>query len=220
MVSGRRRTLLSRGGGRRLRRVVRRTKAGRVRIFGGVMLARPTTFRAPMTEQTSGSSTAGAIKCDIRVAAGLIALSFLVAPDCASGQSLGPQNPENLRTLPIPPSAPPAAPRAQQPSAVQQPAQAADDSSVAFRIRSLYPKIVRLQFYSQDRKRVWPSADDVHALKDDDFHTFELSCKKGETICYGAWSGTTYWGTGKDDRHGCRSCCKECGAGTLSTTFE
>ncbi|MBF0344046.1 MAG: hypothetical protein HQL06_07430 [Nitrospirae bacterium] len=64
----------------------------------------------------------------------------------------------------------------------------------------------------------WPDwrHDDTHSLYDGQKWTFNIECKKGENICYGAWSQDGgVWGVGKGDR-GCAKCCFTCGSGKVS----
>ncbi|MBF0344045.1 MAG: hypothetical protein HQL06_07425 [Nitrospirae bacterium] len=64
----------------------------------------------------------------------------------------------------------------------------------------------------------WPDwrHDDTHSLYNGQKWTFNIECKKGENICYGAWSQDgRVWGVGKGDR-GCAKCCFTCGSGKVS----
>ncbi|MBF0344044.1 MAG: hypothetical protein HQL06_07420 [Nitrospirae bacterium] len=64
----------------------------------------------------------------------------------------------------------------------------------------------------------WPDwrHDDTHSLYNGQKWTFNIQCKKGENICYGAWSQDgRVWGVGKGDR-GCAKCCFTCGSGKVS----
>lgn len=75
---------------------------------------------------------------------------------------------------------------------------------------------IELQLYSQDRRWVWPSANRVYLFPNGKRYTIDISCKKNEKICYGAWLASdtrTYWGVGYRDRHGCSGCCYICGRG-------
>ena len=91
---------------------------------------------------------------------------------------------------------------------------------LVWRIKSEHPNQVSVEFYSQDRKHVWPGDGDVYVIKDWDTHTYSLSCNYGETICFGAWirnDSSTYWGAGYDGAEGCESCCFVCGYGETKT---
>jgi hypothetical protein len=49
------------------------------------------------------------------------------------------------------------------------------------------------EFYSQDRSAAWPGRNKQYILKSDG--TYDLDCRPGEKICYGAWRDhqTIYW---------------------------
>jgi len=89
--------------------------------------------------------------------------------------------------------------------------------SLTWKIQSFDQKIVDVQFYSTNRKHVWPSNNTVYTIKDYGVHTYKLSCIENEKICYGAWvrgKASSYWGKGKDGRQGCNDCCYTCNGGT------
>ncbi len=91
------------------------------------------------------------------------------------------------------------------------------NDSITFRIQSNYKYKVQVAFYSQDRDYSWPGGDQAYNLNDSDVHSFPLTCRRGETICYGAWvtgDDDQYWGVGMDDAHTCSDCCYECGDGS------
>ena len=88
--------------------------------------------------------------------------------------------------------------------------------SLLFSVRSDYPYIVHIAFYSDDRSWEWPGGDQVYVLDDSRVHDFSLNCNSGEKICYGAWpKGTrkSYWGVGPDRNHYCQNCCYICNGG-------
>jgi hypothetical protein len=94
-----------------------------------------------------------------------------------------------------------------------------DTTTETWLIQSKYPFQVQLEFYSQDRKAAWPGAGRAHRLYDSKQLTFSLKCRRGETICYGAWevaaggkTGSRHWGVGQHNRHKCADCCWTCGA--------
>ena len=96
----------------------------------------------------------------------------------------------------------------------------ASAAELVWRIQSEHPNHVSLEFYSQDRNHVWPGGGEVYVIKDWDTHTYSLTCKDGEKICYGAWvrnETNTYWGKGVDGAEACETCCAVCGRGELST---
>jgi hypothetical protein len=68
-----------------------------------------------------------------------------------------------------------------------------------------------LQFFSKTRRgHVWPSPGQQYNLSGDG--TYELTCKRGEKICFGAWRDyqDLYWGVGRGE-NGCNNCCITCG---------
>ena len=93
-------------------------------------------------------------------------------------------------------------------------------AELVWRIQSEHPNHVSLEFYSQDRSRVWPGGGKVYIIEDWDTHSYSLTCNDGENICYGAWVGndtSTYWGMGYDGAEACRTCCAVCGHGDVKT---
>lgn len=92
------------------------------------------------------------------------------------------------------------------------------DDQVTFEIKVEYPYEVQVEFYSQDRNVAWPGGDEAYVVADYDTHEYTLQCNSGEKICYGGWpaDGSTYWGSGTDDRHGCRHCCAICDGRSVS----
>lgn len=88
--------------------------------------------------------------------------------------------------------------------------------TLTWTIRSEHPKVISLEFYSQSRKAAWPGDNEVYVIKDYDDHTYNLSCRSGESICYGAWVRNrkrTYWGVGANNRNRCKTCCYTCNGG-------
>lgn len=92
---------------------------------------------------------------------------------------------------------------------------------LVWKVRSTYPYIVYLEFYSQDRNAVWPGAGEVYFFDHSDWQTFRLSCNHGELICYGAWtkSREAQWGVGEADSMNCSDCCAVCGGAARQTTL-
>ena len=82
-------------------------------------------------------------------------------------------------------------------------------------MRNLDRYIVHVKLHSKQRGGwQWPNTKEVFTLKDSQFHTMRVTCNPGEKICYGAArSGNyaKYWGVGIHGKHGCKSCCMECG---------
>ena len=100
---------------------------------------------------------------------------------------------------------------------------AADEQIVSVKSNAEYK--VHLKFFSQDYNRTWPGPDSstVWVLADYARHTYNLSCRTGEKICYGAWVAgdrSEYWGVGASNRNSCTSCCFTCGNGDVSYTLE
>ena len=58
---------------------------------------------------------------------------------------------------------------------------------------------------------VWPGSGKNYVLSSSE--TYNLGCKSGDKVCYGAWRDhqTIYWGVGRDGREGCENCCMSCG---------
>jgi len=66
--------------------------------------------------------------------------------------------------------------------------QAQGSNAITFRVKSLHPNIVDLEFYSQSRRgHVWPGGGQVYTLRDSQSHHHDLACNAGEKVCYGAW---------------------------------
>jgi hypothetical protein len=90
------------------------------------------------------------------------------------------------------------------------------NNTLRWNIQNRSGRRVELQLYSQNRNWVWPSANRVYVLPNSKKSTINISCRKNEKICYGAWvAGNTrsYWGVGYDGRRDCRGCCYICGRG-------
>ena len=88
--------------------------------------------------------------------------------------------------------------------------------TLTWRVKSEYPYVVSLEFYSSSRNHAWPGNGKVWILDDSEIHTYNLRCYSGEKICYGAWpkgDSSLYWGVGQNNRHGCSSCCYTCEGG-------
>jgi len=86
-------------------------------------------------------------------------------------------------------------------------------------IMSTYPYKVQIEFYSMDRRGLsWPGRGRAFTLYDSKMHKFDLECRFGEKICWGAWdvtnrgtTGSKYWGVGENNQHSCTACCWTCG---------
>ena len=98
----------------------------------------------------------------------------------------------------------------------------ADD--VTIHVKSSYPYIVYLEFYSTIRNAAWPGGTLAYKLDDYETKRVTLSCRSGEKICYGAWTSDrrTTWGVGRGGGGTCRgirACCFTCGEGDVSFTL-
>lgn len=88
--------------------------------------------------------------------------------------------------------------------------------SLEWRFKSEHPNVVSVELYSQDRSHIWPGGDEVYTLNDYSTRSINLSCRRGETICYGAWvrnTASSTWGAGRGGKGACRSCCFTCEGG-------
>ena len=95
-------------------------------------------------------------------------------------------------------------------------APAASADSLQWHFRSEYSGSVDLEFFAADRNNVWPGDNKVYVIDDGKVHHYNLSCNKGEKICYGAWAhedANSYWGSGYGGEESCETCCYTCGAG-------
>src|ERR1700754_1686214 len=85
------------------------------------------------------------------------------------------------------------------------PAATAQAGSITFWFVSNYPEPVSLEFSSADEPdRFWPGYGQSYPLNDYDQHSFQLTCRTGERVCWGAWvpNGGVRWGRGyRADRH-------------------
>jgi hypothetical protein len=94
--------------------------------------------------------------------------------------------------------------------------------TLTLRVQSKHPNVVDVEFYSRTRNLVWPGNKQVYSIKDDDRHSYKLSCQPGETICYGAWvrgNQTVFWGAGPNGKNACRNCCYTCDGGAADVTL-
>ncbi len=80
---------------------------------------------------------------------------------------------------------------------------------------------INIIFFSQNRNHQWPGGNRYYYINPNDgVLAYNLDCRQGEKICYGAWfnsNSTYYWGVGQSGREGCTGCCYVCGAGTTDT---
>ncbi len=92
----------------------------------------------------------------------------------------------------------------------------ASAASLTWNVRSNYPRIVHLEFYSIDRNAAWPGDGDVIVLDDQEKRSFAIECNRGDQICLGAWvpgREHRYWGAGRHAQYGCETCCYTCDGG-------
>jgi hypothetical protein len=85
-----------------------------------------------------------------------------------------------------------------------------------FMINNGHQYRVQVELYSQDRNHVWPGNNKAFILDDDETKSIPISCRRGETVCYGAWvdgDADTYWGVGPNDIDNCSDCCFVCQIG-------
>lgn len=95
--------------------------------------------------------------------------------------------------------------------------QSAAAETLLWKFRSEHPKIVDVELYSDTRQNhVWPGNDRIYVLDDYSTKTINITCRRGEKICYGAWVRNktgTYWGVGYKNRNSCKRCCYTCDGG-------
>ena len=100
----------------------------------------------------------------------------------------------------------------------------ASADEMTWHVKSNYPYIVYLEFYSTIRNAAWPGGTEAYVLDDYERKTVTIRCRTGEKICYGAWTkdGRTTWGVGRGGGGSClgnRACCATCGEGDASFTL-
>jgi pSer/pThr/pTyr-binding forkhead associated (FHA) protein len=89
-------------------------------------------------------------------------------------------------------------------------------------IRNGTSRKLRVHFSSQDRENTyWPGGEKFWTLLPGQRIPYDLACKLGESICFGAFveDGSTHWGVGRSGKEGCEKCCGACGAGDLSNNL-
>lgn len=100
--------------------------------------------------------------------------------------------------------------------------------SMEWTVTSRYPYQVQLSFFSQFRSAEWPGSGDAYKLNDSLPHSFALSCRTGEKICYGAWPTggdvngrySKHWGAGVNNEQDCENCCAICGEENPDVTLQ
>lgn len=98
-------------------------------------------------------------------------------------------------------------------------------NGITFIIENDAGGIAHLKFFntglsnSFPAKGVWPASNQAYVLNYTKTETYNLACKKGEHICFGAEfaaGGRTYWGAALSGRESCEACCGICGSGQHS----
>ncbi|WP_296587652.1 hypothetical protein [Roseibium sp.] len=93
----------------------------------------------------------------------------------------------------------------------------ASADTLLWRFQSKHPNIVDVELYSDSRRgHVWPGNNEIYVLDDYSTKTIRISCRYGESICYGAWvrnRTNSYWGVGYQNRNRCSNCCYTCDGG-------
>lgn len=96
---------------------------------------------------------------------------------------------------------------------------AAHAENLYWSLSKQYSGTISVSFYSEGRNHEWPGNGQVWLLeRDTQRYTFNLSCNRGENICFGAWvrgNPDIYWGVGKDRRFSCQKCCHVCNGSTV-----
>jgi hypothetical protein len=92
----------------------------------------------------------------------------------------------------------------------------ADD--MGFVLENEHPRPVVLEL--RGKETVWPGNDKVYLLEAGEIKEVNISCEKGERICYGAWirgNDSVTFGVGPDNDRTCRDCCYICVGHTMET---
>ena len=87
-------------------------------------------------------------------------------------------------------------------------------TSMVWQVKSNYQYRVQIAFYARERNHEWPGNGQAWDLNDYNNHTYTLSCRRGEKVCFGAWvtgNANKYWGVGFGGKQGCATCCFYCG---------
>lgn len=88
--------------------------------------------------------------------------------------------------------------------------------TLTWRVSHQYPFAVNFELHSDNRNHAWPGDGRTWLLNNWETHTFTITCKRFEKVCYGAWSFTgygseyKYWGQGPNRQHSCTDCCYTC----------
>ncbi len=90
--------------------------------------------------------------------------------------------------------------------------------SLTFQMDNEFTRDVAVEFYSTDRDHIWPGGGQVWVLGvSDGAVRYALECRRGETICFGAWTQDQrdMWGVGMDMSQDCQYCCAACDGSVL-----
>ncbi len=91
--------------------------------------------------------------------------------------------------------------------------------SITFRVRSSHYSPLLVAFYARSGRSGWPGGDgpgrvNGYMIGDDAVHDYNLNCRRGEKICFGAWEHRNtegqYWGCGPGCFRACTDCCYTC----------
>jgi hypothetical protein len=89
----------------------------------------------------------------------------------------------------------------------------ANNSSISWRFNNRSGVKVLYRFYSKSRNWVWPSNNKAFVLPNGQNQRNDITCKRGEYVCYGAWVSNNpnfFWGVGKSGNRPCANCCFTC----------
>lgn len=80
---------------------------------------------------------------------------------------------------------------------------------------------LQVRFFDMTNDLVWPSADKVWVIENGGSQAFDLGCRSGAKICYGATAKDSsgkyrIWGAGIDGKNGCEKCCITCELGATT----
>ena len=80
-------------------------------------------------------------------------------------------------------------------------------------LRNEHGSTVYVMFFSKTRSHNWPGKGNTYVFNDAKNHTQRLSCRRGETICFGGFNAqrSLFWGVGEAGTKGCQTCCRVCG---------
>jgi hypothetical protein len=110
---------------------------------------------------------------------------------------------------------------------------AIDPNAFPIEVKNSTNRTVHLRFFnfgfsnSGSAKGVWPAAGKVYVIQAEKTGKYNLACRKGERICFGAEFATArsansayfYWGAALSGKKGCTKCCAKCGNGRFGTSL-